>query len=111
MSENVDLIEVRISVPDEGEGDRIAAALVERGLAACVQRVGPITSTYVWQGRVEREAEWLLLAKTTGERFATLRDAVVELHPYDVPEILAVPVAAALAPYAQWVADSSAPRP
>lgn len=105
MSEVPDLVEVRVSVPDVEEGERLASALVERKLAACIQRVGPIVSTYVWEGAVEHETEWLLLAKTTASGFDALRVAVQDLHTYDVPEILAVPITHALPAYAQWVHD------
>lgn len=101
-----DLIEVRISVPDEEVGDAVAEALVGRGLAACVQRLGPIRSTYVWEGTIEREQEWLLLVKTTAETFEALTAAVAEVHPYEVPEVLAVPVTASLEAYGGWVRNA-----
>jgi periplasmic divalent cation tolerance protein len=91
---------------DEGAG-ALADALVERRLAACVQVVGPIRSTYRWRDAVERATEWLLLIKTSRERFADLRDAIVAAHPYDVPEVVALPVESGLAEYLGWIESST----
>lgn len=101
-----ELLEVRVSVGAPDEADRIADALVSEGLAACVQVVPGMTSVYRWQGRVERAAELLLLAKTTAEQFDRLAARVAELHSYETPEILAVPVAQASAAYAAWLRES-----
>ncbi len=97
------LVEVRVSVPDEDTGLALAQALVEAGAAACVQCLGPVTSVYRWEGVVQVEREWLLLAKTTEAALPSVQEVVVAGHPYDVPEILAVPVIQALEPYAEWV--------
>jgi periplasmic divalent cation tolerance protein len=103
-----ELLEVRVSVPDEETGLRIARAAVDAGAAACVQCLGPMTSVFTWDGAVQTEREWLLLAKTTTGSLARLREVVVREHPYDVPELLAVPVAQALEAYAEWVRDQVA---
>lgn len=106
------LIEIRITAPDNEVADAIARALVEDRLAACVQQLPAITSTYRWEGEVERSTEILLLAKTMAESFDKVCARVASLHPYDVPEILAVPVSAALSSYQTWVGQSVAdPRP
>ncbi len=84
-------------------------ALVERRLAACVQVVGPVESRYRWEGRVETATEWLCVAKTTAERYDELEAVIVELHSYDVPEILAVPVVRGSAAYLRWLGDEVAP--
>ena len=83
----------------------MAVALVERRLAACVQVVGPVESRYRWEGRVETATEWLCVAKTTAERYDELEAAIGELHSYDVPEILAVPVVRGSAAYLRWLGD------
>ena len=70
----------------EEEARKIAHALVERKLAACVNIVPQIESVYRWQGKVESAREWLLLIKTTSEKFSVVRDAIRELHSYDLPE-------------------------
>jgi periplasmic divalent cation tolerance protein len=85
----------------------LADALVERRVAACVQVVGPIRSTYRWRDAVESSTEWLLLIKTTRGRFADLREAIVAAHPYEVPEIVALPIETALAEYLSWVEAST----
>jgi uncharacterized protein involved in tolerance to divalent cations len=101
-----ELLEVRVSVGAPDEADRIAAALVSEGLAACVQVVPGVTSVYRWEGEVERAAELLLLAKTTTDLFDRLAERVVELHSYATPEVLAVPVARAGGAYAAWLRES-----
>ena len=101
----MDLIAVCTTVADEAAADRIAAAAVEQGLAACVQQE-PITSTYRWQGRVQREAEIRLLFKTTREAYARLEHLILSLHPYELPAVYAVPVAQASAAYGAWVTDN-----
>jgi periplasmic divalent cation tolerance protein len=71
--------------------------------------IGPIHSTYRWRGATERQSEWLLLAKTTTEAFPALRDAIEERHPYEVPEIVAVPIVDGLPGYLAWIGESVAP--
>lgn len=88
----------------------MAHSLVESGLAACVTRLPGGRSTYRWQGVVHTADEELLVIKTVSDRWPALREAVRRLHPYDVPEILALPVADGLAEYLDWVAESTAPR-
>jgi periplasmic divalent cation tolerance protein len=99
-----DLVEVRISAPDAEVAQALADLLVAERLAACAQLV-PTTSTYRWQGAIETEPEVLVLAKTTAARFDAICARVRAEHPYDNPEILAVPVVAAAEPYAAWLAD------
>jgi len=91
------------------DAQRIAHALVERGLCACVNIVPGVISVYRWKGRVEQAEERLLVMKTRGERLGALREALVELHPYDVPEALALPVEGGLAPYLAWLDDAVKP--
>jgi periplasmic divalent cation tolerance protein len=91
------------TVGSEADGERIARALVERRLAACVNVVPGLRSVYRWRGAVENETEVLLLIKTREERFAALREALVELHPYELPELVALPVVAGHAPYLAWI--------
>jgi periplasmic divalent cation tolerance protein len=88
------------------EGEKIAHALVERRLAACVNLVGPIASVYRWQERVERAEEFLLIIKTTAESFPDVRDAIQELHSYELPECIALPIEAGSAEYLDWISDS-----
>ena len=100
------VIEIRITAPDAEVAERIARRLVGDRLAACVQQVPGLTSTYVWEGEVEQASEVLLLVKTTTGAFEAVCATVTAVHPYDVPEILAVPVTAALGSYERWVEES-----
>jgi periplasmic divalent cation tolerance protein len=99
------LLELRISAPDAAVAQALADLLVGERLAACAQLV-PITSTYRWQGAIETQPEVLVLAKTTAARFDAICTRVRAEHPYDNPEIIAVPVVAATEPYAAWLADA-----
>ena len=101
------VIEIRITAPDAEVAERIARRLVGDRLAACVQQVPGLTSTYVWEGEVEQASEVLLLVKTTAESFEAVCAAVTAVHPYDVPEVLAIPVTEGAAPYLSWVASST----
>lgn len=95
---------VLVTVSDEDTAVSLARGLVEARLAACVNLVGGLRSIYRWQGAIEDDAEWLLIAKTTEARFEALRAHVVAHHPYDVPEVVALPILAGHAPYLDWVA-------
>lgn len=85
------------------DAERIARALVEGGLAACVNIVPAVTSVYRWKGRVERGEERLLVVKTRADRFEALREAIISLHPYELPEVIALPIEAGHAPYLAWL--------
>lgn len=100
---------VLTNCPDEETAGRIAVALVENRLAACVNALPEVESTYRWQGKVEQAVEVPLLVKCTRERYAAVEEAIRQLHPYTVPEIIAVPVVAGFAPYLRWVADETTP--
>ena len=88
------------------EAERIAAALVEAQLAACVNIVSPITSVYRWKGSVQKEKEWLLLIKTTASAFETVSQKIRELHSYDLPECIQIPIDAGTAEYLNWIAEN-----
>jgi periplasmic divalent cation tolerance protein len=87
--------------------ERLASALVEEQLAACVNALPGIQSVYRWQGALERSAETLLLAKTTAERYPALESRLRELHPYELPEIIALPIERGLPGYLAWVREQS----
>lgn len=93
--------------PDEGTARRIASRLVDERLAACVNILPDMTSIYRWQGAVETASECLLIIKTRGERMAELERRLAELHPYDVPELVAVAVEGGSAAYLQWLVEES----
>ena len=90
--------------------DSLAFSLVQERAAACVSVVPGVRSTYRWEGAVERADEVLLVIKTSSESLPRLMSRVAELHPYDVPEIVALDVASVHAPYAKWVDAASKPQ-
>ncbi|MFL6078178.1 MAG: divalent-cation tolerance protein CutA [Mycobacteriales bacterium] len=96
-------LRVETTVGSLDEAGRIAEAVVAARTAACAQVLGPITSTYRWQGAVERSAEYLVVMKTTAARYPELEQQLTGLHSYDVPEIVAVPVTAGSPAYLAWV--------
>lgn len=99
---------VLCTVPvDGGHAERLARSVVSAKLAACVNVVGPIRSIYEWDGAVADEPELQLLIKTTSERFAALEEHLCREHPYEVPEVVALPVTAGSLPYLTWVAGQS----
>lgn len=89
--------------PDEAIAGVIARALVSERLATCVNRLGGVTSTYFWDGRLQEEAEILLIIKTTAARQAELAARLKALHPYELPELVILPVTGGNEPYLQWV--------
>jgi periplasmic divalent cation tolerance protein len=89
--------------PDEALAQTIAAALVEERLATCVNRVAGLRSTYIWDARLQDQAEILLIIKTTAARLAQLQARLQSLHPYELPELLAIPVSGGNERYLDWV--------
>lgn len=89
--------------PRADAAEKLAQALVSEGLAACVNRVGGVRSTYFWDGRLQDDAEILLIIKTTAGALAPLTDRLRALHPYEVPELIAIPAAGGNEAYLEWV--------
>ncbi len=89
------------------EADKIANALVDRRLAACVNIVGPISSTYRWQGKVEAAEEFLLLIKTTEAKFERVRATIRELHSYELPECIEIAIEDGSAEYLRWIEENT----
>jgi periplasmic divalent cation tolerance protein len=106
-----DAIVVLLTAANGEEAARLANMLVGAHLAACVQILPEIESIYRWQGKVERQAEVLLLAKSSKGKFEELEREVRALHSYETPEIIAVPVIAGSSPYLQWLSESLNPGP
>ena len=94
----------------EAEAAKIGRYLVEQGMAACVNVIPRIESIYRWQGKVESSAEWLLLIKTTVEKFSEVRAAISELHSYDLPECIAIAIEDGSPEYLAWIGDSVGPE-
>ena len=105
-----DHLQVFCTTDSRSEAEAIAAALVRDELAACAQIAGPIVSVYRWEGEVERAEEWLLLAKTTAAGYDPLEAAIVGMHSYDVPEIVALPIERGSEAYLQWLETSVTQR-
>jgi periplasmic divalent cation tolerance protein len=96
------------NAPDRAVAARIAQGLVEQRLAACVNVLGDCTSVYRWDGTVETATEIPIIIKTRLSRYAEVESAIRKLHPYELPEIVAVPVVHGLSEYLEWVAEETA---
>ena len=105
-----DYWQIATTTETKDDAGRIAAALVERRLAACVQIVGPITSTFRWEGKVQSAEEWLCVAKTHRDLYERVEGAIRELHTYQVPEIVATAIAAGSQSYLDWLDGEVLPR-
>ena len=106
----MDCLLVITTLPDADSAHRLATALVEQRLAACVNILAPCRSVYRWQGRIEDSAEVPLLIKTTDARYAALEAAIRAAHPYELPEIVAVGIVRGSPEYLAWVAAETADR-
>lgn len=96
--------------PSADKAAEVARTLVTEGLAACANLVGPVRSIYSWKGELQDDSETLAVIKTTRETFDAMKARLVELHPYEVAEAIALPVEAGHAPYLEWVAAQARPR-
>ena len=97
-------IQVLTTVGNKADAEKIARTLVEEKLAACVQILGPLTSYFHWQGKLDTAGEYLCLVKSRNDLFTELEKAIKDLHPYEVPEILALPVVKGGKEYLDWMA-------
>ena len=109
-SESSAAVVVLMTAGSREEASRLAEMLVGARLAACVQIMPEMESVYRWEGKIRREPEVLLLAKTTAECFEELEREVRALHSYDTPEIISLPVSASSAPYLEWLVGNVMPR-
>jgi len=98
-----EFIQITVTAPDQNEAEQLAKELIERRLAACVQVLGPVVSTYRWKNKIERSQEYFCIAKTRLEKYAALEQAVSDLHSYDVPEIIATPIIEGSHAYLDWL--------
>ncbi len=105
---NHDYVMVLTTLPADADGAAFARALVTARLAACVNLLAPMESIYRWEGDIEQDTERQVVIKTSRDRVAALWDRVRELHPYDVPEFLVLPIVDGNDAYLRWVADSTA---
>jgi periplasmic divalent cation tolerance protein len=107
-AEMTEIVLVLTTIDDSEQSEAIARTLVEEQLAACVNISGPMTSIYRWNGRLERAGERQLVVKTTRGRLAALRARLLELHPYDLPELLVIAADEGTPAYLEWVQQSTA---
>lgn len=104
-----DTLLVITNLPDRKSAETLASALIERRVAACVNVMSPCRSVFRWQGVVEHAEEHPVFAKTPADRYADLQKVIRELHPYELPEVIAVRVEAGLPAYLEWVAAETRP--
>lgn len=103
-----DILVILTTCPDAATAERLAAALVTERLAACVNQLPGVQSTYVWNGTTQRDAEILLLIKTTAAQLAPVTARIQALHPYQLPEVIAVPACGGSHAYLEWVRQNAA---
>jgi len=101
-------IQVQVTTPSKEIAVQLTKAMVQERLAACTQIIGPIWSTYWWKDELETDEEWLCLFKTTSERYARLEARIVELHPFEVPQVVALELTHALPAYREWIRSETA---
>ena len=99
----IEYIQVVTTTDKKDDAQKIATHLVEKRLAGCVQIIGPIVSTYWWRDKIETAEEWLCLIKSRKDMYQELERGILEVHPYEVPEILAMPVVAGSKSYLDWL--------
>ena len=100
-------VQVTTTTDSRQEAATLAKSAVRERLAACAQLVGPIASTYWWEGEIESAEEWMVVFKSTADRFEELAELITETHSYDTPEIIATPVIAGSADYLGWVSEQT----
>jgi periplasmic divalent cation tolerance protein len=107
MKEHTESVVVLVTCGSAEEADSLAEALVNERLAACVNVGGPIRSIYRWEDAVQRDAEWLMVIKTREALFSPLEARIRELHSYDTPEVVALPIVAGSAAYLAWLSQAT----
>lgn len=107
MTETPQFCTVAVTFDNDDDAAKVAKTIIEERLAACAQTEGPITSTYWWEGKVETDQEWRVDFKTTTALLGKLTARVVELHSYDVPQVIALPIVGGLDAYLQWIEDET----
>lgn len=103
MTDKTDFIMVLTTVPDKTTGQKIARALVEKRNAACASLSSACESTYWWKGRVQQETEYMLHIKTTARLYSAVEQKIIDIHPYELPEIIAFPITKGSVPYLEWI--------
>lgn len=91
------------TAPDQASARKLADTLIEEGLAACVNVLDKVESIYRWQGKINRDSEYMLLIKSTQRQYSQIQQRILDLHPYELPEIIAVPISGGLPAYLDWL--------
>lgn len=104
---HVKFLQISTTTSSQEDAERIARTLIEKRLAACVQIVAPVKSVYRWKGNIETVQEWLCLIKTTGDLFQQVSQTIRAIHPYETPEIIAIPIIDGSPDYLCWIQDST----
>jgi len=100
-----EIVEIVSTFPSKEDAERVAQLLVEESLAACVQLQGPIESVYRWKGKIEKDKEWLLTAKTKRVFYKEVERLIKENHPYEIPQILVLPIVDGFEGYLAWLKE------
>ncbi|MCL5985782.1 MAG: divalent-cation tolerance protein CutA [Actinobacteria bacterium] len=98
-----EFVQIITAASERSDAEKIAKVLLGKRLAACVQIIGPITSNYWWRGNIETDEEWLCFIKSNKSNYEDVEKAVKEIHPYEIPEIIAMPIVAGLPDYLAWL--------
>jgi periplasmic divalent cation tolerance protein len=104
LANDKEFVQVSVTAPDRQLAEKIAGALVVEKLAACAQVTGPITSFFWWEGKVDNANEYLIILKTKTSLLVPIREVLRRLHPYQVPELIALPITSGSPDYLQWLA-------
>ncbi|MFW3146911.1 MAG: divalent-cation tolerance protein CutA [Thermoplasmatota archaeon] len=102
-----DFYQVQVTFPNREVAERVSGELVGKSLSACSQIAGPVKSIYRWKGAVEEAEEYLVMIKTRKELFERVKELILKMHPYEVPEVIAVTIADGSASYLKWLEDST----
>ncbi|MCX7995818.1 MAG: divalent-cation tolerance protein CutA [candidate division WOR-3 bacterium] len=103
MEQRNDYIQIFTTVEKKEDAEKIARSVVEKRLGGCVQILGPIKSTYWWKGKIETAEEYLCIVKSKKDLYDKLEKAIKEIHPYETPEIIALPIIAGYEGYLRWL--------
>jgi periplasmic divalent cation tolerance protein len=103
-------VQIQFTIDDPDRADEIVGSLLAQRLVACGQRTGPVVSRYWWKDSLERAEEWLILLKTRAELTDRVTEAIVEAHPYETPEVIAVAITQGSPGYLDWIGEVTAPE-
>jgi periplasmic divalent cation tolerance protein len=98
-------IQVITTIDTKEDAEKITEILLNRRLAGCIQIIGPVTSTYWWKNKIEKASEWLCIVKSTKNLFEEIKQSIREIHPYETPEIISIPIVNGDNDYLKWLQD------